>query len=570
MYIIADAETKDPNIDNRSWPMNECVPLGFALLSEDRQYSGYYTDMELVLEIISHYDTIICHNLQYDCGILTMLGYDIYKHTLIDTMNLAFLYKSTDFRSLELLAKKYVNFEKKNDKLVKLAAELKEREIEPFYTSRKNPLKLIKQNMDLAQEYDYDVIEEYALADVEATELLYKFYIDNIETPLRIDFYSDLLKCMIKCRSKGVPVNINSSDELLDNLKIEIDSYKKKAFEIAGREFSLTASDDFRHVIDSLGIKCKLSEKTNKILCDKPFMESNPHPIFQNILQYRKLNNIWKRIKTEWPESIKDNKMHPQQVIFGAKTGRPSGKKPNIFNIPRRDEVAGPICRSIFVAPPGKDWFCADYSTQEPRIAIHLSYKLGLDGVEQFVDAYHDNPKFDLYEPISIACFGAYSKKNRDVAKVVLLAYLYGRGAPNMAAQLGITVDEAKYLKIKFGKKFPFLPQLNEKIKETVQEKGYIMTLGKRRVYQGQEPDYKMINFAIQGGAADQTYAAMVALYQSDIDILFNVYDEIDGLIPSGNLDKVEEIRYIMETSTKLVIPSSVDIKIGKTWAECK
>ena len=93
-YVVLDFETKDPNIDTRSWPCGECQVVGTALISSDGKYREYCIDIERTKQIVSEYGTIICHNTQYDCGILVMLGYDIYKHTLVDTKILAKLYNN--------------------------------------------------------------------------------------------------------------------------------------------------------------------------------------------------------------------------------------------------------------------------------------------------------------------------------------------------------------------------------------------------------------------------------------------------------------------------------------------
>lgn len=45
----------------------------------------------------------------------------------------------------------------------------------------------------------------------------------------------------------------------------------------------------------------------------------------------------------------------------GTITGRFSGSNPNLQNIPTRDEFIGPLCRSMFIADEGAQWWSQDY-----------------------------------------------------------------------------------------------------------------------------------------------------------------------------------------------------------------
>ncbi len=212
-YIVLDFETLDPSIKERGcsgWPYGEVKVLGCALKTDKECW--YELNTEKLFEILPKYDTIICHNSQYDCGILHMLGYDIYKHTLIDTKILAKLYKSNLLStSLDSLAKQFLGKEKELTELLKLAEELKERGLLK-YTKAQSPTQKLYENMDVAQEYGFDVIESYALQDTKLTEELYIFFMDSMsDKPIDLTFWSDLLKCLIKSRANGIPIDTQAT-----------------------------------------------------------------------------------------------------------------------------------------------------------------------------------------------------------------------------------------------------------------------------------------------------------------------------------------------------------------------
>ncbi len=562
-YIVVDFETKDPNIDTRSWPCGECTPLGVALLTSDGVIKEYCLNMERAKDLISSFKVIVCHNAMYDCGILVMLGYDIYQHIIIDTAILARVWKNTlPSLKLEYLGKELINEIKETKELEKLAYELKDRELLKF-TSAQKPLDVLYKNMDIAQKYGFDIVEKYALKDVDITNKLYEFFLPILK--IDYDFYSDLIKYTIKSRAAGVLLDFNKGDELVTELKQIMDKHQQDAFELVKRDFNFNSSHDFIAAIESLGIKLPVSEKGNKT-CDADFMHAHKHPVFAHILYYKKLNNVKSKITSQWKMCSKDSKIFPPQIIHGAAaTGRFSGRKPNIFNIPRRDKVVGPLCRQVFIAPPGKLWVCGDFKSQEPKLAIHFASKINAPGVWDWVDRYNENPDMDIYIPVAKEC-----GIERDEAKTVFLAYMYGQSYETLAELLNSTKEKANYLKNLFKKKYPFIHYLNLKLDTILRERDYLVSLNRRKIYQGTAKRYKMTNYLIQGSAADQMNNAIVALYNMNIDIMFNVYDELNCLIDEDDLDKVDLIRNTMETSTQLVVPSTVDIKYGKSWSECK
>jgi DNA polymerase I-like protein with 3'-5' exonuclease and polymerase domains len=90
-----------------------------------------------------------------------------------------------------------------------------------------------------------------------------------------------------------------------------------------------------------------------------------------------------------------------------------------------------------------------------------------------------------------------------------------------------------------------------------------IMAYGQRIKRAG---TYKGLNRLIQGSAADQTKAAMVALHKAGFKLLLQVHDEV-----AISVDTVEEAREaadIMARAVTLEVPSRVDVETGPSWGE--
>ena len=79
---------------------------------------------------------------------------------------------------------------------------------------------------------------------------------------------------------------------------------------------------------------------------------------------------------------------------------------------------------------------------------------------------------------------------------------------------------------------------------------------------------YKGLNRLIQGSAADQTKAAMVALDEAGFNILLQIHDEV--ALSVKNKEEAMEASKVMCEASRLTVPSKVDVEIGETWGSCK
>ena len=70
----------------------------------------------------------------------------------------------------------------------------------------------------------------------------------------------------------------------------------------------------------------------------------------------------------------------------------------------------------------------------------------------------------------------------------------------------------------------------------------------------------------MKGSAADQTKKAMLELSKAGYIAHVQVHDELDFSIASSK--DVNKIKEIMETCIDLLVPSKVDVELGKSWGD--
>lgn len=560
-YCVLDFETQGLN-----WPWNVCQVLCYSTGHRENQkyVANTHSNICKLFEYLDKFNVLICHNAQFECGILTMLGYNIHRKDLliIDTMILAKLYESNLMSySLESLSERYFGTHKNLTELEKLADELKERKLIKF-SKAQNKVKVMMKDLRLAYEFDAQTIEKYCEQDVFLTENLYTFLMKQ-DYGWDLEYWSDLIKCCVKSRAQGVNVSISAIERAELYLTKKIELLKEECFKIAGKEFNLNASHDFYDTIEGLKIKLPQTEDGNRS-CTKAFMESQKHPVFEKILEIKKFQKLLNDFLIKMKGLIHNGKIYPEFRIAGADTTRFTSSNPNIQQIPARDKESLELCRGIFVAPEGKLWCSADYSAQEIRIQVHYAYLCNLAGAKELRDQYVQNPNLDLHQ--SVADMAGIS---RAAAKGLNLGLSYGMGINKMSNVLGVNLKEAEQLKNRYIESAPYLEQLRNLCVAASESKGFIKTLGGINLNIDQGFAYtKSLNYLIQGSAAHQTRAAMVECYRQGIDILFSVHDELNFLINSEK-DAIV-IKQIMENVVKLEVPVVAEVKIGNNWSACK
>ena len=222
---------------------------------------------------------------------------------------------------------------------------------------------------------------------------------------------------------------------------------------------------------------------------------------------------------------------------------------------------------------------------------MHYATLLDLPGAEKMAEAYRENPDTDFHQMVA-----DMAGIKRKAAKTIGLGLMYGMGKAKLAQSLDLPLDEASDLIATFHSKVPFLRGTVDAVMRRIEHPasgGAIRTLlGRKCRFPLWEPTewgvnkalpreeavakygprikramtYKGLNRLIQGSAADQTKAGMVALHKAGFRLLLQVHDEV--ALSVRNKDEAREAAEIMAKAVNLEVPSRVDVEIGPSWGE--
>lgn len=276
----------------------------------------------------------------------------------------------------------------------------------------------------------------------------------------------------------------------------------------------------------------------------------------------------------------------------GTRTGRPSTSDPNLLNVSKswmgRDDgyvpphFLGvpelPLVRRYLLADEGDTLLDVDFNGQEMRIFAH--FEQGALWAQ-----YQQNPRLDVHGYVGSEIKRLVGRElERGKIKVLNFQALFGGGVPAAQRKLKCSLIEAKEYKAFHDRALPGRLILNEEIKRVVRRGDPIRTWG-GRLYHVEPPgfskrhnrhmtyDYKLINYLIQGSAADLTKQAMIDWYnhpKRNGRFVVQVYDEIVTSSPREiALGQLSLLTEIME-QPRISVPMVADPELGANWQEVK
>lgn len=277
----------------------------------------------------------------------------------------------------------------------------------------------------------------------------------------------------------------------------------------------------------------------------------------------------------------------------GTATGRLTMDNPNLQTVPKPIEYelegrnGGKIqfnMRAAFVASPGHVLLAVDYCQVELRLMAHFCRDETLCGTMQLVNE-------DPFKPIAAMWLRCkkeeVSKDQRNQAKQLTYAVLYGLGAYALAQKLNTDPASAAQLSRSFLKSMPGLEAWMKGVVEDCRMNGYVTMLSGRRRYL---PDIhsvdpalqsaavrQAINSIVQGSAADLIKKSMVALnarlQQEQLDgaarLVLQVHDELLFEVKTGHEARVAaHMQEVMSSAWELRVPFPVKVSLGPSWGE--
>lgn len=279
----------------------------------------------------------------------------------------------------------------------------------------------------------------------------------------------------------------------------------------------------------------------------------------------------------------------------GTRTGRPSMRGLNFLNVSKDFEgqndgyahpefLTGlpklPLVRNYVLADEGHVINDRDFSGQELRLFAHFEQG-------DLMRQYQRDPKIDVHQYIGNVIadlsgdeFWRTKEARAKRTKTLNFQALYGGGIPAAVKKIRCTEAEARQFKAFHDRALPGRKILSDTLTSLLRQGYAVRTYGGRlyvreplklRDGRWQDHDYAMINYLIQGSAADFTKRALLRMlahpdYKSRF--LLNVYDE---LVISSPIEIADQQSLVMKEamqSLPLRVAMLTEAAQGIRWGD--
>lgn len=284
------------------------------------------------------------------------------------------------------------------------------------------------------------------------------------------------------------------------------------------------------------------------------------------VLKYRKAGKLASTYFLNFINDNVDGFVHPSVKTMGARTGRMSIQNPALQTLPKGDDTV----RRAFL-PKDEDHviITSDLDQVEFRMFSSLSQDANLIQLFNLADATGSDPFTEIGREIYQDPTMQKSDKRRALIKGVVYGRLYGAGVAKQALTAGVPEEQMRSVSNEFDRRFPGMAMFQKKVEDIgmrrlqAEGQGYVNTWTGRRLPCDDDRVYTLVNYLIQGGAAEVFKSNLVKLDQADLTelLIVPVHDEIVLNAPRKDAEEIKQlVRQCMTTTEGWSVPLTADV----------
>lgn len=467
--------------------------------------------------------------------------------------------------------------------------------IDAWYTANGFKGKAIE-NLD---KVPFDIVGKYCVQDCKATYDLYFAQQPLLEEQNLLnanDIECKLYPLLMNMKRNGIRVDMQKLLAFMDQVEEEYENgiaEMEQKYGFAEGSLSLNSAKDIEKMWRAEHLPIEYTA-TGKPSFAAAVLEDSDHPLAEKIQHLRGLTKTLAFLNS-WVDYSIDGHIHPcfypaKRDDAGTVTGRWSSGDPNLQQVPARAEKHGKEIRSLFIPEDGCILGAFDYKQIEYRVFIHFAQGEGADAARK---EFHEHD-VDYHQMVQTMMGWVTGDKDKDkeyrhITKNLNFGSIYCMGARSFATKFkrpllkahpdadpDNLVPLADSLMKQYKRKIPFVDPTCRLIIQTGERRGYVRTLSGRRQRMPLDGGaYKLVNYLIQGSAADLLKKGLVDAWDKGVfkvlKLHAQIHDEIVFSIP-----KTKEgykacctLYDCMAHAYDLRIPIGVDTEIGPDWGHC-
>ena len=388
-------------------------------------------------------------------------------------------------------------------------------------------------------------------------------------------------KIVTRMEINGARIDIDYSKQKYEELISYTDSVKdwgKKTY--SGT--SLTSNMQLVRLFEQIGAEITELTPSGQKACTKDQLRllvrdgnDEVKNLAETVLKLRKADKLANTYFLNFINKNVDGILHPSVKTLGARTSRMSITDPALQTLPKGDDTV----RRAFI-PRDKDHviITSDLDQVEFRMFASLSQDPNLVSLFNRADATGSDPFTEIGREVYQEQEMTRSDKRRNLIKGMVYGRLYGAGVAKQALTAGVSEAQMKSVSDAFDKRYPGMIKFQKQVehigstRERKEGQGYVHTWTGRKIPCDDGRVYTLINYLIQGGAAEVFKSNLVKLDQADLTelLIVPVHDEIVLQAPREDAEEIKRIVQQCMTTTEgwsVPLTAGVDGPL-ETWGD--
>jgi DNA polymerase-1 len=241
-------------------------------------------------------------------------------------------------------------------------------------------------------------------------------------------------------------------------------------------------------------------------------------------------------------------------------------QNPALQTLPKGDDT---VRRAFLPKDDNHVIVTSDLDQVEFRMFSSLSQDPNLIQLFNLADATGSDPFTEIGREIYQDPTMQKSDKRRALIKGVVYGRLYGAGVAKQALTAGVPEDQMRLVSNEFDKRFPGMQGFQKEVEDRgmrrlrAEGQGYVNTWTGRRIPCDDDRVYTLVNYLIQGGAAEVFKSNLIKLDQADLTelLIVPVHDEIVLNAPKDDVEEIKRIvKECMTTREGWSVPLTADV----------
>jgi DNA polymerase-1 len=502
---------------------------------------------------------LICHNIAFEARWFAVQSrWEIPWHRAHDTMIMAHIIDPLGSGALKQLAALHVD-----GRAVALQETLDVKLIENGWTWGTVPV-------------NFEPYWAYGALDCVLTTRLWEMFYEKCgpNGPYNRAYELEMAARRIVTRMEinGARVDLDYSKRKYEELTAYADSVKEWARKTYNG-VSVSSNVQLVRLLESLGAEITEFTPTGQKSATKDqlkLLTINGNDEVKNlaevVLKQRKADKLANTYFSNFLTENVNGVVHPSVKTLGARTSRMSIQNPALQTLPKGDDTV----RTAFI-PKDDDHviITSDLDQVEFRMFASLSQDPNLITLFNRADATGSDPFTEIGREIYNDPTMQRSDKRRNLIKGTVYGRLYGAGVAKQALTAGVPEFQMKQVSDAFDARFAGMAYFQRQIEDAgmrrvkAEGQGYVYTWTGRRLPCDEDRVYTLVNYLIQGGAAEVFKANLVKLDQADLTelLIVPVHDEIVLNAPRKDAHEImKTVQECMTTTEGWAVPLTAGI----------